>query len=277
MSAVATPWRPLGEADLDWARTHVGAALERWQDEWFDRRLFEVTAVEPLAAGFRVAGEGRAACWRAGDRLGVESDAESWNRYALAAMALSSHADAQVPETLLAPFKHELIESLLARLDADLMRTPDAPALVRALPGDALGLRHGGVRLTLGSARDPQLMTVYCAAELFWSRPLSSAPARTEAARPEGLATALSDSQVRVSAILGSCDLTALQFTELAIGDVLTTSQLLHQPIELRLDAGDASSRTIAHGHPGRSRQHLSVALTALSHSESNEQPARRQ
>lgn len=277
MSAIATPWRPLGEADLDWARANVGAVLERWQDEWFDRRLFKVTAVEALAADFRLGGEGRAARWRAGDRLGVESDAAAWNRYALAAMALTPHADAQVPDALLAPFQHELIESLLTRLGADLLRTADAPTLARSLPDDVLALRHGGVRLTVGSARDPQLLDLYCAAELFWSRPLATAPARGDSAKPESVATALADSRVRVSAILGSCDLTALQFTELAIGDVLTTSQLLHEPIELRLDADNAPSRTIAHGHPGRSRQHLSVALTALSHSESNEQPARRQ
>ncbi|ALN93533.1 FliM/FliN family flagellar motor C-terminal domain-containing protein [Lysobacter gummosus] len=262
-AASAQRWRPLGEADRDWARAEAEAALQRWQDEWLDQRLLGVTAVETLAPGHAL-DDGAGARWQAGDRLAAQTDAGAWKRYALAAMALSAQADAQVPEALLAPFKHELMESLLARLGGDFLRGVDAPTLQRALPGSGFALPRGGLRLRIGSARDPHLLDLYCAAELAWARPMKGAPAVPRIDKPAPLSAALGDSELRLSAVIGSCELSALQLSELAVGDVLTTSQLLHEAIQVRLHADDAPPRTVALGRPGRSQQRLSIVLTSI-------------
>ncbi|MGH8080806.1 MAG: FliM/FliN family flagellar motor C-terminal domain-containing protein [Lysobacter sp.] len=259
----ALRWRPLGDADRDTARAIASAALERWQDQWLDPHLLNVSSVETLAPGHRLE-DGTSARWQAGQQLAVESDAGAWKRYAVAAMALSAHADALVPDALLAPFKHAMLESLLSQLSGDFLPGADAPALQRALPGSDFALARGGLRIRIGSARDPQLLDLYCAAELAWAHPIASAPSAQRGAKPAALATALGDSEVRVSALLGHCELSALQLSELAVGDVLTTSQLLHEPIELRLHGDGAPPRTIAHGRPGRSQQRLSIALTSI-------------
>nr|WP_175429313.1 FliM/FliN family flagellar motor C-terminal domain-containing protein [Lysobacter enzymogenes] len=83
-------------------------------------------------------------------------------------------------------------------------------------------------------------------------------------AAPTARAEALGDNPVRLSVVLGRCRLTALQLSELAVGDVLTTAQSLHEPIALRLHADGVAPRTIAHGRPGRAQQRLSIELTTL-------------
>nr|WP_175429312.1 hypothetical protein [Lysobacter enzymogenes] len=66
--------------------------------------------------------------------------AGAWKRHALAAMALSAQADAQVPEALLAPLQAQMLDALLARLaDALADGSPGVRAgFERALPGDNL-------------------------------------------------------------------------------------------------------------------------------------------
>lgn len=273
MSAVAdtpsrdtapTPrWRPLGQADADWLRERAAPALRAWQDEWFEAGAFDVLDAQAFAPGRAFADGG--ACWRAGASLAAQTEPGAWKRHALAAMALSAQADAQVPDTLLAPLQAQMLDALLARLaDALADGAPgDRAGFERALPGDAPGFAAGGVRLRIGTARDPQLLDLYCAAELAWARPLSALPAAKPAA-PAARAEALGDNQVRLSAVLGRCRLTALQLSELAVGDVLTTAQSLHEPIALRLHADGVAPRTIAHGRPGRAQQRLSIELTTL-------------
>ncbi|MEI2431753.1 FliM/FliN family flagellar motor C-terminal domain-containing protein [Lysobacter yananisis] len=262
--AEAAPrWRPLGQADADWLRERAAPALRAWQDEWFDAGAFDVLDAQAFAPGQACADGG--ACWRAGASLAAQTEPGAWKRHALAAMALSAQADAQVPEALLAPLQAQMLDALLARL-ADALADSASGARAgfeRTLPGDGAGFAAGGVRLRIGTARDPQLLDLYCAAELAWTRPLSAAPAAKPAA-PAARAEALGDNPVRLSAVLGRCRLTALQLSELAVGDVLTTAQSLHEPIALRLHADGVAPRTIAHGRPGRAQQRLSIELTTL-------------
>ncbi|SDZ15856.1 Flagellar motor switch/type III secretory pathway protein FliN [Lysobacter sp. yr284] len=262
-AAAAPRWRPLGQADADWLRERAAPALRAWQDEWLDAGLFEVLDAQPFAPGQTLAGGG--ACWRAGAALAAQTEPGAWKRHALVAMALSAQADAQAPEALIAPLQEQMLDALLARLADALLDGASAArtGFERALPGSDAGFAAGGVRLRIGTARDPQLLDLYCAAELAWARPLGAAPAAKRAA-PAARGEALGDNDVRLSAVLGRCRLTALQLSELAVGDVLTTAQSLHDPIELRLHADGAAPRTIAHGRPGRAQQRLSIELTTL-------------
>lgn len=258
----APRWRPLGQADADWLRERAAAALRIWQDQWLDAGTFGVLDAQVFAPGQAKPAGG--AGWRAGAHLSAHTEPGAWKRHALAAMALSPQADA-VPDELLEPVQAQLLDDLLAQLAAGLREGAPggAVAFERALPGADAGFAQGGVRLRIGTARDPQLLDVHCAAELAWLRPLAAAPAAHKP-KPGARGEALGDNQVRLSAVLGSCELTALQLSELAVGDVLTTSQSLHDPIALRLHADGAAPRTIAHGRPGRAQQRLSIQLTTL-------------
>lgn len=261
-SAAAPRWRPLGQADADWLRERAAAALRAWQDDWLDAGAFEVLDAQTFASGPPASAGG--ACWRAGTQLTARTEPGAWKRHALAAMALSAQAEA-VPDELLEPMQEQLLDALLSRLAAALLdgAADSLAAFERAMPGSDNGFPAGGVRLRIGTARDPQLLDVDCAAELAWLRPLAAAPA-AQHAQPSARASALGDNTVQLSAVLGSCELTALQLSELAVGDVLTTAQLLHEPIQLRLHADGAAPRTIAHGRPGRAQQRLSIQLTTL-------------
>lgn len=264
LRAPAAPrWRPLGPSDLDWARDIATVALDRWQDEWLHRRNFNVTAVEQLAPGFRHDGAAQGARWCAGAQWCADSDPSAWNHHALSAMGLNPRTAAPVPDALLAPVKDAMLDGLLARLSGGFLGD-DAPAPNRTGLTDTWSLPHGGLRLSLGSARDPRLLDLYLGAEPIWARRLDSVPSPTGAKRPVAIAAALAESPLSLSAILGTCELTALQLAGLSIGDVLATSQPLQSAIELRLHAGEQAPRTIARGRPGRSQQRLSIALTSI-------------
>lgn len=259
----APRWRPLDQADADWLRERAAAALRAWQDEWLDAGEFDVLEAQVLAPAQAVASSG--ACWRAGALLAAQTEPQAWRRHALAAMALSPQADAQVPPALLGPLQEQMLDALLARLAQALL--DGAPGgrtgFERTAPGSDAGFAAGGVHLRIGTARDRQLLDLSCAAELAWLRPLGAAPAANRPT-PASRSQALGDDEVRLSVVLGHCELTALQLSELAVGDVLTTSQPLHDPVAVRLHAGGTAPRTIAHGRPGRAQQRLSIQLTSL-------------
>lgn len=255
MSSPARRWWPISTADLSRLSAAVTTVVDAWHARW-------VVQPEPLAAQFDIAsGTSPIKRWRDDAGVDLRLVERSFNRLLRKALdlptgmalPLGGHA-ADIVGKLSSAMFDDLIAGIGHGLSLnDLHEGPSAT-------DDADTARHA---LTISLADGEPLLHVAVTAQ--WIRdslpPTTGRPLLPTTSRQ----AALADSRVVLTAIAGSCDLSAAELAGLAIGDVLVTTTPLDRPMSLALTPSIDGARTpVAQATPIRRNGRLVMAVTSV-------------
>lgn len=269
MKPVSARWRPLVSADAEQLQGAVDDALAAWQRLWFEQPATFTIEAQPLPASTAISLTSDTQQWTLDRDLHLVSRGTDWNHYAEKAMDYPEEAAGMPAHPLQLQMRDslrdELLDELIQSIGAGLAPSRTLEKTVGTPFAEIVRFRHGGLKLVVASRTCPRLLELYCSAELLWNRTRIEATAIPPSPALASRTAALAATGASISANLGQCRVTAMELSSLAIGDVLTTSQALTQPVELRLDPGNHGPvRILARGHPVRSGDRIAVALTSI-------------
>ncbi|MGH8351689.1 MAG: FliM/FliN family flagellar motor C-terminal domain-containing protein [Pseudomonas sp.] len=256
------------QADTDQLLAAVNGALFVWQQQWFEHPddLKVTSCPMPMLACVPL--EDSVQRWAIDRDLHFVTHRGDWNRYAEKALDYPIDAEGmpvhalqlQLRDSLRDEMLNELIHAIGAAIaPSSLEQTIQAP------PAETIRLDHGGLRITIGCLDHRPLLELYCSTPLLWRRTQFEQPAIPTLPSPEPRSSALAPTELLVLVTLGECRLTAMEFSSLALGDVLTTSQVVGQSVPLRLTSSShAAASILAHGQPVRNGDRVAIALTSI-------------
>ncbi|KAF1004670.1 MAG: hypothetical protein GAK28_03872 [Luteibacter sp.] len=249
------PWWPTSAADL----SRLCAALTTIVDAWHARWIVQP---EPLASCSDTA-SGTLAVRRWHDDAGVELRVveRSFNRLLRKALDLPTGMS-------LPPVGHaaDIVEAFSDAMLADLVtRIGQGLSTNGWNEGGREADDHEQARLsvTIALADDEALLHLFVTPE--WIRD-NLPPATVHPKTPTtSRRSALAESRVRLTAIAGSCDISAAELAGLAVGDVLVTGTSLDQPMSLALSSSiDGTHTPVAQATPIRRESRMVMAVTSV-------------
>lgn len=248
-------WWPLSQGDVSRASAAVSAVLDAWAAQWVAHRvdLSVGAATTPASDGAR--------CWHS-TAVGIDLrlNERGWNRLVRRALDLPQGVALPLGGAsfdVVEAFSRTMLADLLERLGEGL-RIPDLVER-RIAPRER---SSDTIVLAIGIDDDDPLL--HLEAKGQWVRdsfgPTSPSVALPEAAR----LTAFEATTVAIAAIVGSSDISALEFSELAIGDVLVTTTALDQPLRLAVHAPGTPTSPLGEARPVRRDGRVALVIESI-------------
>ncbi|WP_333677816.1 FliM/FliN family flagellar motor C-terminal domain-containing protein [Dyella sp.] len=259
-------WRPVSAADLRTIDQAVMRAVEAWLEEWVSEPCATSVHLRPIDQTTRAEPSKHDSAWSLGAFVRLAVQPIGWDallRRVLALPAGVTLAEERFPSSLLDPVRDDLQGDLLHRL-------VDALALQPALPMPLLQAytseQQAQEKLQLTCLLDEQqpLFDLRMAEPWRWlATPVAQG---SKAASPlERRQHALAGTRLKLTALLGRCELSLAELGSLSVGDVITTSQALSMPLDVAVLTGDSRpGRVFALGQPGLTQGKASVQITSI-------------
>jgi flagellar motor switch/type III secretory pathway protein FliN len=259
MNAQVRPWRPLSQRDLDRIRGTAVDTFDAWLARWI-ARLPAGASEAAYAAASAQPPRVDALGWRIGAGIHLASSESAMHKAALLALDLARAVSAIEVEEVRA-----VIDALRRNL-ADDLASSIAGAYAQAAPECLVGRvpESQEQSLVLELRRPGTGIELVLHVDRAWaaSLPLPAPPSLTQAP-PAARTSALEDTQVALAAVLGHCQLTVMELSQLAIGDVLTCDTHVDGAVDLSLISPSGhSGPVVAWARPGRAAGHWAFLVS---------------
>ena len=234
-------WWPLSGSDVARARASIAGAVDAWAADWVARTA---PSLELVAVLIRP-DTSREWTNPSGD-VCIAVANRGWNRFVRSALDLpggtglpEDHRASGVIESLSGAMLSDLIDRVTRHVGAGRLAEQ---------PRHSDGQSKQDISASFSTDDGEPLLQITVGDQ--WVRdtvgPTAEAPPRPAISRR----AALDASLVTVEAIVGSCEMSALDFSDLAIGDVLVTGTALDAPLRLAIRGDVTHSSVVGDARP---------------------------
>jgi len=262
------PWRPLGQGDLDRTAALVHKACDAWLASWVAKPFSSRVDAVFKEAGSTPDAWKEGSTWAVGRDIHVTISDVFRDLLVRAALDLPhgvpfpGDSDAALPVDVL---QKDMMADLLSTLTQAL--APGAPPPERADMAQmhAHAIPHMYASLAGKTTEGTCWIEITIASPWYWQQPPGKSRAPAVTMRPTTRNLALDESRVTLAALLGRCELTAMELAGLAIGDVITSTHAVDAPADIAImSPAGTHDAVVARGSPGHAGSRMSLFITSI-------------
>lgn len=258
MTRVVKRWWPIGPGDGRRASSALATIVDAWMTRWVASAIPLEVRADTVEEGVPATKSGLR--WHSTSGVDLSIRERAWDRVVRAALDLPDHQPmpfegvaADVVDSLSSAMRDDLIARITEGLKApDLAparttQREDRSALVDVrvvLFGDEL-LLH----VSLGES---------------WLRDVLPPAVSITPSPASGRRAAMNETRASLTAVLGSCEISAAELTSLSVGDVLATNTPVDQPIELVVHGHGGTTTRLGRAAPVRSGNRIALVVSTI-------------
>ncbi|GLQ92648.1 FliM/FliN family flagellar motor switch protein [Dyella acidisoli] len=263
MKPVGKPWRPTSPSDLRRIQGTLARVVEAWLRDWIVAPDPATVRISLINGTFPPSPSSDAIRWSLGASVRLAAPWRAWDVLLRKILVMDADMPAFAGNTvdaLLEPLRTELQDDLLLRLSEALMLESAVPMTASQEPDMATE-----VQLTCMLDDALPLFDMHFAAPWRWLA--REGTQQTTSNHPPLLkrGESLADTRLKIAAVLGHCEMSAADLGGLTVGDVITTRQLLNEPLDLAmLNADGTLGQIFACGRPVHRHGKASLQITSI-------------
>lgn len=268
MTKATMPWRPLDQGDLDRTAALVHKACDAWLASWVAKPFPSRVDAVFKEAGSTLNAWREGSTWAVGPDIHITMPDVFRDLLVRAALDLPhgvpfpGEATAVLPVDVL---QKDMTADLLSALTQALAPGAPPPEQADMAKMHAHAIPHVYASLTDRTAEGTCWLEITIAAPWYWQQPLGRSRAPAVTMRPTTRNLALEESRVTLAALLGRCELTAMELAGLAIGDVITSTHAIDAPADIVIMSPRGThDAVIARGAPGQAGNRMSLFITSI-------------